>query len=348
MRSCDRYGPADRLRLPSLEAALKTHSVPALRAFLEGERQFVGGWWDSAAMSHGRAREADPAFWLAYAREQYAIFWSVRQPAESLMKVLERHRFELPEPDRLLVEANMLRSRDSVAVALDRSRQITERYPSSWFGWLDYADELMHNGPLLGHSRAEARAGFQRALELNPNLIPVHEHLMLVAIQDRDTAAAAEGLRELVRLNAGPGLTADGYGNRMLQFRFLDAIVRGDTGLVRALTDSMARDPAPQAVGDGSFYDPFRYGFPAEQIRVSQRALQVGGAPDANGGTWQAARALVGVTGRVGFGTRCHGPVREERHQSGRGAPRLWTGGRWRVARRGETSVKRTRGARRR
>ncbi len=71
---------------PSLEAALKTHSVPALRAFLEGERQFVGGRWDSAAMSHGRAREADSAFWLAYAREQYAINWSVRQPAESLQE----------------------------------------------------------------------------------------------------------------------------------------------------------------------------------------------------------------------------------------------------------------------
>ena len=137
----------------------------------------------------------------------------------------------------------------------------------------------MHNGPLLGHSRAEARAGFQRALELNPDLIPVYEHLMLVAIQDRDTATAAQGLRELVRLDAGPHLSADGYGNRMLQFRFLDAIVRGDTGLTRALTDSMARDPAPQAVGDGSFYDPFRYGFPAEQIRVSERALRVGGTP---------------------------------------------------------------------
>ena len=76
----------------------------------------------------------------------------------------------------------MLWSHDSVALALDRARQLTERYPSSWFGWLNYADQLLHNGPLLGHSRAEAWSGFQRALELNPNLIPVHEHLMLVAL----------------------------------------------------------------------------------------------------------------------------------------------------------------------
>jgi serine/threonine protein kinase/tetratricopeptide (TPR) repeat protein len=264
---------------PSLEAALKTRSVPALRAFLEGERQIVGGRWDSASASYGRAREADPAFWLAYARQHYAMHWSVRPPLEMLSEALQRHRFELPESERLLAEAIMLWSRDSVALALDRARQLTERDPNSWFGWLNYADQLMHNGPLLGRSRAEARAGFQRALELNPNLIPVHEHLMLLALEDRDTAAAARGLRELTRLDAGPSLMADGYGNRMLQFRFLAAIERGDSLLTRVLADSIAQDPEPEAVPDGSFYDAYRYGLPAEQIEVSGKVVQSGARP---------------------------------------------------------------------
>jgi serine/threonine protein kinase len=266
---------------PSLEAALKTRSVPALRAFLEGERQIVGGLWDSAAASYGRAREADPAFWLAYAREQYALSWSLHEPADTLIATLQRHRFELPEPERLTTEAIVLWSQDSVALALERARRLTERYPSSWFGWLIHADQLLHNGPLLGHSRAEARAGFQRALELNSNLIPVHEHLMLLALQDRDTAAAGRGLRELTRLDAGPRLTADGYGNRMLQFRFLYGIERGDDALTRVLADSIARDPEPAAVsdGDGSFYDAYRYGLLAEQIQVSVKVVRAGGSP---------------------------------------------------------------------
>ncbi|HEV2083803.1 MAG TPA: serine/threonine-protein kinase, partial [Gemmatimonadales bacterium] len=120
---------------PSLEVALKTRSVPALRAFLAGERQIVGGLWESAAASYGRAREADPAFWLAYAREQYALNWSLQEPADTLIDALQRHRFELPEPERLTTEAIVLWSRDSVALALERARQLTERYPSSWFGW---------------------------------------------------------------------------------------------------------------------------------------------------------------------------------------------------------------------
>ena len=259
---------------PSLEAALKTRSVPALRAFLEGERDIIGGLWDSAAASYGRARETDPAFWLAYAREQYALNWSQHEQAEALTEALHRHRFELPEPERLTTESIVLWSQDSVALGLERARQLTERYPSSWFGWLIYADQLLHNGPLLGHSRAEARAGFERALELNADLIPVHEHLMLLALQDRDTIASARGLRELARLGAGPGLTADGYGNRILQFRFLSAIEWGDSALTRVLADSIARDPEPLAVLDGSFYDAYRYGFPGEQIRVSAQVVR--------------------------------------------------------------------------
>jgi TolB-like protein/tetratricopeptide (TPR) repeat protein len=264
---------------PSLEAALKTRSVPALRAFLEGERQIVGGLWDSAATSYSRAREADPAFWLAYAREQYALNWSQHETADSLTETLQRHRFELPEPERLTTEAIVLWSRDSIGLALERARQLTERYPNSWFGWLIYADQVLHNGPLLGRSRAEAGTGFKRALELNANLIPVHEHLMLLALQDRDTIASAGGLLELARLNAGPSLTADGYGNRMLQFRFLDGIERGDSALTRVLADSIARDPEPAAVPDGSFYDAYRYGLLAEQIQVSMKVVRGGASP---------------------------------------------------------------------
>ena len=108
---------------PSLEAALKTRSVPALRAFLEGERQIVGGWWDSAAVSYGRAREADPAFWLAYAREQYRPSWSIAEPADSLSRSCSAIASSCRNRSAWSPRRMTLRSKDSLALALDRSRQ---------------------------------------------------------------------------------------------------------------------------------------------------------------------------------------------------------------------------------
>jgi TolB-like protein len=264
---------------PSLDAALRTRSVAALRWFLQGEGELTRGDWESAARSYLQAMEADPGFWLAYARQIYARYWSLHEPEESVLVLLDRHRFELPERERLSTEAILLQGRDSIGVASERARIASERYPDSWFGWLIYGDMMLHDGPFLGRSPNEGRA-FERALSLNPNLIPAWEHLMLLATLDRDTAAAAGALQALQRLNAGPVLSADGYGNRILQFRFLLAIARGDSAIVDALTDSIARDPAPAAVPWGSFYDPICFGFFGEQVRVSQRALLAGGSPE--------------------------------------------------------------------
>ena len=266
-----------RAPTPSLEGALKTRSVAALRAFLEGEQLVVDDFWDSAAASYHRAQEADPTFWLAGARELYARNWTLRESPDSLIAALRQHRHELPEAERLSTDAIVALSEDSLALGLRRAQELTQRSPSSWFGWLIYGDMLLHNGPLLGHSYGEALAAFERALELNPNLVPVHEHLMMLALQARDTARAGRAFSELTRLHAGPGLTADGYGSRMLQFRFLLGVARGDSTLTTSLIDSIARDPEPSAGNDGTFYDAFLYGFLDEQIRVCERAIPIEG-----------------------------------------------------------------------
>jgi hypothetical protein len=245
----------------------------------------------------------------------------LEETPDTVMSVLAGHLADLPDRERLTTEVILLRAHDSTALAIDRAHEVSDRYPDSWFGWLIYADELAHNGPLLGHLRAEARAGFERAVELNPNLIPGWEHLTLLALLDHDTLLVRRSLGELERLRAGPVLTADGYGNRPLQFRFLQARERGDTTAVRVLSDSLARDPAPLAVGDGSFYDAFRYGFSAEQIRVSEKALKVWSAPAqqevhrrlialswAARGGWDSA--LVAMDRLVASGTDPEAPLR--------------------------------------
>jgi serine/threonine protein kinase len=298
---------------PSLDGALRTHSVAALRSFLRGEGEITGGRWEPAAVSYQQAMEADPTFWLAYARYVYARRWALLEPGDSVLALLRRHRVELPERERLTTEAIILEGQDSIARALERARAAGERYPDGWFGWLIDGDELLHSGPMLGRTLNESRAAFERAVALNPRLIPAWEHLMLAALREDDTVATTRALAALARLDAGPTLTADGYGNRMLQFRFLRAIQQGDSALADALTDSVARDPAPAAVPDGSFYDAYRFGWYTRQIRVSRLALAGGGSPDrqrtharlvalswAGRGAWDSALVSLDRSGAAG------------------------------------------------
>ena len=81
----------------------------------------------------------------------------------------------------------------------------------------------------------------------------------------------------------------------MLQFRFLLGIARGDSSLTTSLIDSIARDPEPAAGNDGTFYDAFLYGFLDQQIRVCERALQVGGLTRKG---WHQRLLAVSLAGR--------------------------------------------------
>jgi TolB-like protein len=260
---------------PSLEAALKTKSVAALRAFLGGERALVENQWDRADEAYARAIDADSTFWLAYARSAYVLGWRYRQLDSAKMEALMSHRSSLPEFDRLYLGDSL---ESGGAADLRRARQITERFPDNWFGWFQYADRLHHWGPMLGHPRAESRAAFEETLRLNPSLIPAWEHLMQSVLADHDTLASTRVLRALERLDAGPALLKEWGSDQLIQFRLLDRIQRGDSSGARVLVDSVARDLAKHR--RGPHHNPGYFGFPGADIALHRRMRRLGFEPD--------------------------------------------------------------------
>jgi serine/threonine protein kinase len=260
---------------PSLDAAIKTRSIPALRAFLEGERAFAENEWDRAEQAYARAIEADSAFWLAYARSAYVLAWRGGQLDSAKMEALISHRSSLPEFDRRYLGDSL---EPGLFADLRRARQITERFPNNWFGWFQYADKLHHWGPLLGHPRAESRAAFEEALRLNPRVIPAWEHLAQSVLGDHDTMASTRVLKALEDLRAGPALVKEGGSDLMLQFRLLDRLQRDDSSGARVLADSVARDLASNRRGPR--HNPGWFGFPAADIALYRRMRHLGFVPD--------------------------------------------------------------------
>ncbi|MGH7542054.1 MAG: hypothetical protein ACRELC_13755, partial [Gemmatimonadota bacterium] len=179
--------------VPSL-AALTTASVPALRAYLEGESAFARADWSGAVEAFERAYAADSTFWYAYWRSLYPRVYEGSRPDSAVLAALVEHRHEFPPADRLLLESGL---EDSLSASLAATRQLTERFSDYWPGLFSYGNLLLHWTPYLGTTMEEARPVFERTVELQPDFVSAVEHLFWVTLFQRDAERATEVVAQL-------------------------------------------------------------------------------------------------------------------------------------------------------
>ncbi len=296
-----------RAPAPSLDA-VTTKSVPALRAFLQGEDLILAGRFTEAGEAFGRAMAADSTFWWAYRRYVYALSWYGKPVDPAIRAAYVAHRAELPERERLLIEAGLTGGGDTSATAfLDNLRRVTQRFPDYWPGWFDYGDYLYHYGPLIGGTHEDAIAVLQRTLELNPRLAPAWQHLEWAA-GERDPALAAAAIDSEASLGYGAASLAE-WGFDPTRF----ALAYYRTGRVdQRLFDSVAIQIASAPTSPMARWFPYLFasgvsaGGPAVQIGLSRRLLatrpsgvearnfQVCIAEDwAAAGAWDSAMAVL-------------------------------------------------------
>ena len=276
---------------PSLDA-VTTRSIPALRAFLQGERELGANHWDEALLAYRSAIAADSTFGMAHFRYALAQWWT-RQPVEpEVLEVLRLQRARFPERERLLIDA-FLTSETTPRLRLERHLLAVRRFPDYWPAWFLYADALYHGGPNDGHDWSEGLQAFQRVVALNPNLVPAWEHIfdLTNGRDQREAAKAYARLKELGWLAAQPP------GGQLISRLLAGVGIAG--GVVSPDLDQLA-DSAADLVGTprpndlAVEFEPIfllQAGFPAAQLDLNRRALKTGRAPERVATALRAASA---------------------------------------------------------
>jgi tetratricopeptide (TPR) repeat protein len=182
--------------IPSL-GALTTRSVPALRAYVDGEQSLASGDMGRAVAAFDRAFAADSTFWFAYWRSLYPRVYERTGADQAVLADVIRHRDELPERDRLLIEARMEPTVGGRQAAL---KSLAERYDSYWPAAWELANLQVHWTPPLGTTLADSRASLERVVALNPRFAAAWSHLFLVAAFQGDVGRARSALEALERL----------------------------------------------------------------------------------------------------------------------------------------------------
>ena len=150
--------------------AVTTSSLPALKAYLEGEDAFRKGEFQPAVDAFQRAVTDDSTFALAHYRLSIAAEWRTMselsfKAAERALRLADR----LSERDNRLFEAFLAYRYGKAMEAEQLYRTIISAYPDDVEALIQLAEVLFHYNPLHGRPFTESEEVFERVLHYEPD-----------------------------------------------------------------------------------------------------------------------------------------------------------------------------------
>jgi tetratricopeptide (TPR) repeat protein/tRNA A-37 threonylcarbamoyl transferase component Bud32 len=176
-------------------SAITTQSIPALKAYLEGEQAFRRSQFETAQQAFARAVDADSTFAMALHRLALSYGWSINIFAEQLSRyelAAVRHSGGLPERDSLSILGSKLIDVDGDLAAIQVYQDLSVRYPDDLEAWYGLGEAYFHLGAQLGHPPTSAIAPFEQALALDSSFAPALIHLIEIAHSLGDSVRAVD------------------------------------------------------------------------------------------------------------------------------------------------------------
>ena len=163
--------PGSHHRLNQM-AQLTTHSLGALKSFLNAEQSLRRRQLDSAIAGYQLAIADDSTFALAYYRLAIAAGWSERHAlSNDAINRAATIKSRLGEREGRLVSAYAAFRRGNADVAEREYRAVLEDYPDDLEAEFQLGDLLFQYNPLRGRPRVEARPLLDRVLAQDPGFL---------------------------------------------------------------------------------------------------------------------------------------------------------------------------------
>jgi DNA-binding SARP family transcriptional activator len=227
--------PAGRDTTLTRLAALTTHSLPALKAYLRGEQQMRAGRDGEAAAAFREALAFDTSFALAQYRLALTATWVNVGDADDPNALIEKaagHTERLSPLVRDLLSAYRAYRRFDADDAERRYRVLIDGHPQNVEAWLMLGETLFHfNGP-RGRSPLEAWPAFERVLALEPANPHAMIHQARLAARHGRTAALDSLVERYLTVHRDAG--------RVLEMRALRAFTRGGSAQQRDIAGAVA------------------------------------------------------------------------------------------------------------
>jgi tetratricopeptide (TPR) repeat protein len=287
-----------RVPLPRITLASRLpRSVNALRAFLAGERAFVGERFDQADSLYQEALGFDSTFALAEYRRFLLRRIGVVDRPPSMAEAAARAQTmsdRLPERERRLFHASRRGGAYLDSTDLNERLDFVTRYPDDAEGWWWLEDWYFHAGAVYGYPLRTVVEAAEHAIDNHTMFSGAYVHALWAAGRDGDSVAVERLLRDAQRV---PG--------RWLQITRLVVRLRSVApdsarSLVTVLRDS-SPDYLENVALQLSVIDPR-----VAALRVVEGILALGARPSgeraellAGAGRLNAARALLDSARRV-------------------------------------------------
>ncbi len=187
-------------------APLGSRSLPALKAFLQGEQFLRRSDWDSSLVYHERAIALDSGFTLAWSHAGLAAGWQHRADdsvSRSYKLRAGRLNHGLAPRESLIVQAESLAAVVYAGPAqlggkwwsygrrlIGTLDEAVRRYPNDPELWYMLGDARFHAGAMNGLQPQEALDAFDRAIALDSAFTPSYVHAIPLGLELGDTAAA--------------------------------------------------------------------------------------------------------------------------------------------------------------